>query len=155
MKELRTKQDIFDMPDSRKCAVCVTTNGIVKRNGEAVMGAGVAKVCRDRFPAVPNILGTWLNAHGNRAYNLGEWGNSCTTFLLFSFPTKHDWRNDSDPELIRKSCREVKELCDINDIDKCYLPRPGCTNGHLDYETQVRPILMEELDDRFIIILRD
>lgn len=34
-----------------------------------------------------------------------------------------------------------------------YLPRPGCKNGGLDYNSQVKPILEKHLtDDRFRII---
>lgn len=49
--------DIFALPKHHMEAVCITTNGIVKKNGCAVMGAGIAKEANMRFSGLARNLG--------------------------------------------------------------------------------------------------
>lgn len=49
------------MPD----AICITTNGFVKRNGECVMGKGCAKQAAVKYPGLTKDLGTAIRANGN------------------------------------------------------------------------------------------
>ena len=49
MLELKGKYDIFTLPQSNTEGVCVTTNGIIKSDGRAVMGAGIAKQANALF----------------------------------------------------------------------------------------------------------
>lgn len=162
MKECVYDSNIFLLPDpDKRDAVCVTTNGIVRKDGRAVMGAGIAKYARDMFRGVDRRLGKNIKDFGNRAFALG-WQPKITAsqessryheakFMLLTFPTKHDWKEDSDPVLIQKSAKQVMGLADEHSLDTVYLPCPGCFNGHLDYEKDVRPVLVEELDDRFVV----
>lgn len=153
MRTLQTQQSIFDLPMGIRAAVCVTTNGIVKRNGHAVMGAGIAKEANQRF-SCSKTLGCLLLKYGNHVYDLGEAHGDCGTFRLISFPTKNHWKDDSSIDLIRQSAVELTDLCNRIDIQTCYLTPPGCGCGHLDWDTQVKPVLDELLDDRFIIVFR-
>lgn len=162
MRECIYDGNIFLLPDlEKRDAVCVTTNGIVRKDGKAVMGAGIAKYARDMFRGVDKRLGRNIKDYGNRAFSLG-WQPGITApqdsawqqaarFMLLTFPTKHDWKENSDVNLIRQSCRQVMELADEYSLDTVYLPCPGCSNGHLDYARDVRPVLTEELDDRFMV----
>ena len=73
---------------------------------------------------------------------------------LITFPTKHHYKDDSDPELIRQSAVQLKQVADKFDLTKIYLPAVGCGLGRLDYEQQVKPVLQEILDDdRFVVVL--
>lgn len=113
--------------------VGVTTNGIVKANGEAVMGKGIAKVAALRFPELP----------GKLAIRLLEFGNVFQVFedyRLVTFPTKHDWKNDSSIELIEQSAKQLALFLQTRTDINVYLPRPGCGNGNLTWK-QVRPVL--------------
>ena len=38
--------------------IVITTNGFVKKNGECVMGRGIAQQTRDKFPGFAKKLGT-------------------------------------------------------------------------------------------------
>ena len=153
MLELRGNYDIFSLPQNGE-AMCVTTNGIVKADGHAVMGAGIAKQANELFH-LSGILGKYLVQYGNRAFNLGRFKrNNDAIFTVFSLPTKHDWKNDSDINLIVKSCEQLVEMCDKFNITKCYLTPPGCANGHLNYESTVKPWISQILDDRFIVVIR-
>lgn len=140
--------DIFKAASGPNQAICVTTNGIIKRNGEAVMGAGIAKSVNTRYN-VARILANHLRANGNIPTDLGIYDG----FHILSFPTKNNWRDDSDIELIKNSAKLLVRLADRLKLTKIYTVKPGCNNGHLDWETQVRPAIENILDDRFTVIL--
>lgn len=141
---------IFDLPANPHEAACVTTNGMIRRDGRAVMGAGIAKLADQRFD-LANTLAGQLRAHGNHAAYLKTAANAHGPFNIFSFPTKHDWRDKSDIQLIKQSARELIKLCDEMNITTCYIPRPGCTNGQLSWP-DVKQELLPILDDRFIVV---
>ncbi len=156
MQILKTKSNIFDLPVDTQEAVCVTTNGMIKNNGHAVMGRGIAKEADDRFH-LSLKLAYYLKKYGNRTFCMGAYTNETTgkQFTLITFPTKHDWRNDSDLDLIKASAENLVRICDNRGITKCYLTPVGCANGHLDWNTQVKPILQPILDNRFVIVFRE
>lgn len=152
--ELRGNYNIFDLPQNGE-AMCVTTNGVVKADGHAVMGAGIAKQA-DMCFHLSARLGTYLKQYGNRAFNLGQYSRETlqnpAIFTVFSFPTKHHWKEDSDITLICKSAEQLVEMCNKFGITKCYLTPPGCGCGNLNYELCVKPWLSEILDDRFVVV---
>lgn len=151
MLTLHTTQTIFALPAKRSDAVCITTNGIVKKDGKAVMGAGIAKEANNLY-FLDEELALHLTNTGNVPHIFTRKGrHGC---YLISFPTKHDWRNDSDLTLIARSAELLKELADRRHISACYLTPPGCGCGKLDWETQVKPVLEPILDDRFTIVFR-
>lgn len=150
MVELKGK-DIFTLPQNDE-AMCVTTNGIVKANGHAVMGAGIALQANQKLNLSAK-LGSYLKQYGNRAFNLGKYKRpNGAIFTVFSFPTKHNFKDDSDINLICKSANELVEMCNKFGITKCYLTRPGCGCGKLNWEHTVKPWLEQILDDRFIVV---
>lgn len=157
-REMAYDGNIFVLPDGKKNDACVvTTNGIIKNDDRAVMGAGIAKYCRDNFIGCDAILGMMLKTTGNHAHILKCYPipGKMECFTLVSFPTKNDWRDNSSIELIRRSCKEIVKLADEYHFDNIYMPCPGCTNGHLDYWKDVRPVLIEELDSRFMVCVPD
>lgn len=143
--------NIFNQEDA--CAICFTSNGKLKLNGELVMGAGIAKAFKDRWPWLPALFGLFVKESGNQVHNerfpLNKNG---VKFSIVSFPTKYHWRDPSDLELIFLSAMELKCLADEKGWQKIYLPRPGCSLGGLDWESQVKPLIAPILDDRFIIL---
>lgn len=150
MLELRGNYDIFALPQNGE-AMCVTTNGIVKADGHAVMGAGIAKQADEKFHLSAR-LGQYLKQYGNRAFNMGKFSDGQRCFTVFTLPTKHDWKENSDITLICKSCEQLVEMCDKFGITKCYLTPPGCACGKLNYEQLVKPWISMILDDRFIVV---
>ncbi|NJK58190.1 MAG: hypothetical protein HC939_20510 [Pleurocapsa sp. SU_5_0] len=95
----------------------------------AVMGAGVAKACRDRFPQTPIILGQKLALFGNQVHYLLTYDKT----HILSFPTKHDWKNSSDMNLIVASTRTLAELASLRPDCTFVLTRPGCDCGGLSW----------------------
>lgn len=119
---------------------CVTTNGVVKRNGELVMGAGVARQAAQRHPRLPSILGRLVQERGNHVHVVDD---------LASFPTKHHWKQPSDLNLIIRSAREL--VYEARNFDSVVMTRPGCGLGRLKWE-DVRPWLENLFDDRFLVV---
>jgi len=133
--------------------ICITTNGFTKKNGECVMGRGIALQAKQRYPQLPFLLGERLKQMGNRVYYFPE-------LDIITFPTKHNWFENSDPSLIHKSACELYHMCTndyINTADsygweKVYLVRPGCSNGKLDWQ-DVKPIIEPILiGDNFVVV---
>lgn len=155
MQILYTGMNIFDIPITKDGseAVCVTTNGVIKKDGAAVMGKGIAKEANDRY-GVASILANHLQNGGNHVYPLKTVQDKDKTFLLCSFPTKNDWRDNSDIDLIKQSAKELVQLCNAYGIKRCYLTPPGCANGHLSWDCVVAPAIAPILDDRITIVIR-
>ena len=139
--------DIFSCPKGNTEAMCVTTNGMIRKDGHAVMGKGIARTVNDKYD-VSLRLAAYLRQYGNVPFDLGIHDN----FHVLSFPTKNDWQNDSSIELIIQSAQKLMTLADELGLTKIYVPKPGCANGHLDWESQVKPAIENILDNRFIVI---
>jgi hypothetical protein len=128
--------------------LCITTNSNIRSDGNAVMGRGVALEAAQRFPGIAKVLANHLRQNGNV---VGLLMKACGKYI-FSFPTKNNWWDNSDLDLIKKSTLELKKLYDLEDKKPIViLPRPGCANGKLSWES-VKPILEKILtDDNFLI----
>jgi len=131
-------------------AICFTSNGVIKTNKELVMGAGVAKAFKDMWPFLPLEFGLKVSLRGNQVYRASIPRNE-RALHCFSFPTKNHWKNDSDINLIIKSAKELMKEVESLNLSIVYLPRPGCFNGGLDWEKEVKPAIKDILDDRIII----
>lgn len=144
--------DIYDLPQGPGEILCITTNGCIKKNGDAVMGAGIALTANQRFNLAPD-LGKLLAQYKNHVFDMGMRTDSQTgrQVHIVTLPTKNHWKEDSDIDLVEQSIKELADLCNRRGYAKCYMTAPGCALGHLDWETQVKPLVDKYLDDRFII----
>lgn len=138
-------------------AICVTTNGVVKRSKKAVMGAGCAKVMNEKFEELDYELGEAILKNGHITQIISTRKIVFKQFKkdvsIVSFPTKHVYWEKSDLTLIEASIQQLIKLVDNNpQWKRIILPRPGCQHGRLDWATEVKPMLEERLDDRFYII---
>src|SRR5438046_10271486 len=142
MIELQEKTDIWTLHGAGGWIV-VPTNGYVKRNGEAVMGRGLAFQCSKKFPVMPKLLVERLKDKGNHVNRFPE------PLRIYTFPVKHYWEDRAELGLILRSLREIALMAYEPDV-KIYMPRVGCGNGTLKWAT-VRP-LVALLDNRFIVV---
>ena len=138
--------DTIDIFKETADAVCVTTNGIVKRDGSAVMGAGIARLADAKYK-LASKLGAMLKKSGNHCSDMGLYDNK----HIVTFPTKKHWKDMSSLTLIKQSCHELVAMADKNNWNNVLLPAIGCGLGQLDFETQVKPVIETILDDRFTI----
>ena len=102
----------------------VTTNAIIKRNGALVMGAGIAKECRDRFDGIDIAIGTAIKRKGSE-YGFLEGAHVC------AFQVKHHFADNADLALIRKSTGMLRQFALDNPRWKIALNFPGIGNGRL------------------------
>ena len=144
MKELKENLWTTDAD----CRV-ITTNGFVKRNGEAVMGRGCALEAVKQWPELPALLGNVLRYRGNLTTLLLV--DEVDEVALVALPVKHNWWEKADLRLIVNSTVELIKLVDYCGYKQVVLPRPGCGNGGLDWD-YVRPLMDTLLDDRFTVV---
>lgn len=112
--------NLWNLPATHRV---ITTNGMIRNNGTAVMGKGIALQARNRYPGIDLELGKLISKYGNHVFILSHG--------LVSFPTKHHWREPSDLKLIERSAMELAEtFCDNSEVT-ILLPPPGCGNGGL------------------------
>ncbi len=128
--------------------IAIPTNGVVRKGSPpcAVMGAGVAKQAKNRFPEVEMYLGLKLKYYGNHVYYL--------TSGIYSFPTKHHFKDKANLKLIEQSAKEIAKIAEIVNMKQVVIPRPGCGCGEREWE-EIKPILEPILDNRFYIISRE
>jgi hypothetical protein len=128
----------------------ITTNGFVKKSGEAVMGRGTAYQAKKRWPKLPYAVGLFLNAHGN---HVGEFvfkdPETFDEIKLITMPTKHNWWEEADLLLIERSCVEMASL---PYSESFVVAAPGCGNGKLDW-ADVKLVIEPILDDRFTVLV--
>lgn len=157
-------------------AVCITTNGYLKMNSEAVMGRGCAKQAAEYFPEIPKILGERIKKYGNVVSPIRHFeGVAIVSFPVksegFKFQNELDcedivkhmryrfkagetvpgWACVADIEIIKKSADQLVKMASSHGWKKVLLPRPGCGSGELSW-ADVKPVLDEILDDRFYVI---
>lgn len=166
---IETTGDIFDyVIDEDTDAICIFTNGITNKYGQAIAGAGQAGAAANRWWNFRYNLGGHLQDNGNvvgligkvEFFKDGHGDIKESTMLgakgkvnIVSFPTKEHFNKPSIPELIIKSARDLVTLADMHNFKKVIMGRPGCGKhtGTLNWD-QVKPLIEKILDDRFVIV---
>ena len=163
MKEV--KANIFDLINqSNVNSICIATNGIIGAAGLAVMESGTAGEAAKRWPNIRFVLGKQMLRAGNVPMLIGfldaegkytepnyqDFKKKNYKCLVWSFPTKNDFRKPSEIDLIKCSAETIVQRADKLKLKNIYIPRPGCANDDLDWN-DVKPILENVLDDRFTI----
>jgi len=156
--------DIVDLWKRGKI-ICITTNGFIKRNGEAVMGRGNALAMKNVVPDLPRKLGSWLRENGNHVGFIDE--------RIIAFPVKpkvctpenalpqvrHLYKNQhyvpgfhcrADLELVKQSINELNSLISKNNLKEVYLPIPGVGNGGLNFK-QIKDVLQNLMNEVILI----
>lgn len=129
--------------------LCITTNGFIKKNGEAVMGRGCAKEAKELMPYLPALLGMMIKLQGNNVHELTSKNLPLARAYkrLFSFPVKHNWWEEADIDLIGKSCVNLRSMwIKSPGVPIVVIPRPGCGNGKLSWGF-VKPLIEDLLPE--------
>lgn len=142
------QEDFWSVYKEYDALVC-PTNGIVKTNGELVMGGGLALQFKQKFPYIPFVWGQYVKEWGNKLCKYSHTGDDLPA--LVSFPSKQHWKDKSDIGLIARSAAELVECADYQGYERVLVPRVGCGLGGLTW-AQVLPVLDKHLDERFTII---
>jgi hypothetical protein len=122
------KKDIWEFYDGGSTIV-VTTNGSICKDDRAVMGKGIAKEVKSRYPVFPYLLGNRLKEYGNHVFYFVDYD-------IITFPVKHEWHQQADIELINRSGQELMFLFTMLEFKRgeVYSVLPGCGNGSLGWE---------------------
>lgn len=149
-------------------AIVIPTNRQVRKDGTAVMGAGVAKEAAERWPWLPAKYGKELK-WSKPYYAYSELGcviafkrEDDDSKYIITFNTKDHWKDDALPLMIKRGCRSLDRLSfqlfpgpgwPMLDKVRICLPRLGCGLGGLDWDETVKPILEKWLKaDRFVVV---
>ena len=141
--------DIFGKTD----LFLITTNPIVKKNGAAVMGAGIAKQAALRFPELPFDFGKLLvQTQENYGYIntdiIGVYENQRVGYFM----VKEHWAEAAKLDIIAMSVQDLYSSFCLGEGDRPYridLNFPGIGNGKLKRE-DVLPLL-EVLPDNVCV----
>lgn len=158
----------------KSCAdtICIPTNGIVKPNGQLVMGKGLARSAALAYPDLPTLFGSNVRYEGNKpslvkalpralylryrhdqALNVHDPVSINIVDKLgqrfINFPTKQHYSNNSSLSLIEQSLKYLIQLCADKCLSDVAVSKFGCGNGNLDWVI-VQPLMIKYLDDRFI-----
>jgi hypothetical protein len=150
---------------SYSCLLVIPTNVGWDRTGANVMGAGLARVYRDKEFGLAESYGNFLRSNTPRfpEYYSGElvkqtqiplapayiyiWKNQYIMFPTKALDIKRpwiSWKQDSSLTLIERSLIKMTEI-----LEKClnvsvFLPIPGCGKGNLSPK-EVLPLLVKYL----------
>lgn len=128
----------------------ITTNGLINKRGECIMGRGCAKEAKEHYAhlrdgyGLARILGDAIRSDGNKVYTFWK-------LRLVTFPTKHKWFEKSDINLIKHSAEVLAKQAMDNPDKVFYLVRPGCGNGQLLWK-DVKPVIESILPDNVVVI---
>lgn len=134
-------KDIWDFPGWK----VIPTNLQTRRDGTAVMGAGLAKQAALQYPDLPRLYGEQLRGLTDQIPDLPM---VCQSQQLILFPTKDHWRDNSDLELIDYGLAWLRDPMGIwQSQGGLYIPKLGCGLGRLSWRDQVRPLVEHYLGD--------
>lgn len=140
--------DIF----KSKCDMLVCPTNLV-----GVMGAGLAKTFKDLFGKRLNdfyksCLVTMKLEKGVKDYTKVHYNiyKQDKDYSVCLFPTKWDWREKSDIELIKRGLAKIlhhvspegKKL-GCTGVTSIAFPKIGCGLGGLNWENEVKPLLLD------------
>lgn len=136
------------------------TNGVIKKgkNGEpdrAVMGAGTALQAKILYPGLDILLAQRLAEHGNRLYvfelpPVKREALGC--LFLVTFPTKYDYKDPAQVDLIYKNSIELSFIADALGWKDILMPEPGTglQTGGLAWSHVKQSLSV--LDNRFTVV---
>ena len=98
-------------------------------NCAGVMGAGIAKQCREMYP---QTFAQYRQQCKEGIYKPGQPRLVSIDRPLLLFPTKNHWQNDSQYEWIQEGLDRIEKNTDK--WESIAIPPLGCGHGRLDWE---------------------
>jgi len=129
----------------------ITTNSTIGKDGALIMGRGIARQARDRFPGLAASLGQHiLNVSDGRSTllrtSLGKYGLLVSPrwpeAKLGAFQVKYHYRLPASLELIHYSTAMLCAWCAAHTNAQVVLNYPGIGNGRLHREA-ILPIIAQ------------
>ena len=156
--------NIWDYRPTKDAVIVVPTNVGWKKNGENVMGAGIAKQAAVMFPDLPLWYGTYCEQYREKAGVTFYWQDTDKAVpSLALVPTKAldeekpwlSWQQESTMARVEQSLCEIHYLVEQSNMKiTIILPLLGCGNGGLD-EKEVYPMMKVYLPEDNYILVRE
>lgn len=124
----------FDLVDH----FIITTNSVIKNNNALVMGAGIAKQVRDKWPGIDVQMGLAIRSTCVSGGTYGLILGNC----LGMFQVKHHFKAEADLGLIANSAAMLRTEALANPKKLYALNYPGIGNGKRAV-TDVAPLLAD------------
>ena len=123
-------------------------------NCYGVMGKGIAKQFKQRFPEMFDTY-RYICKNNTRENHLSHGGDIWIWDYvemykhkkILCFATKEMWQFPSRIEWIERGLANFVNNYKKWNIESIAWPKLGCTNGKLDWNTQVKPLMVKYLDD--------
>ena len=118
-------------------------------NTVGVMGKGIALQFKEAFPENNKI---YVKACKDKKLVTGklllhsEYNAELGYKLIINFPTKEDWRKNSEYSYIESGLKELRKVIQINQIESIAIPSLGCGNGGLNWN-KVKQLIIDILGD--------
>ncbi|MCK4666904.1 hypothetical protein KAU33_09155 [Candidatus Dependentiae bacterium] len=127
--------------------ICILTGNKIDENGALEMRNGIALEAKQSDNNVPYYFGKHVINNGNTPclFMRDDKPHFC------SLPTKFTLEGKFNIELIIQSVKIMLSIVNHYHFIEIALPRPGCENNELDWETEVKPVIEPYLDDRFTV----
>lgn len=136
--------DVFDDFDSLDF-VGITTNSILNKKGELVMGAGIAKTAKQHNKHLPLLFGSQIKAKEVE----GSFYGVLVQGKYFAFQTKRHWKDGSDIQDVIRSINILKRGAEKYPNKVFGLPFPAINNGGLCWRYVIK--YLKDLPDNVIV----
>ena len=137
--------DLFDLFNGDVYdAIVIPVNSTINARGDLVMGAGVAKAAKERWPWLPTAAAARID------YPVYVFRIPDADKFIVHFQTKTNWKSDSTIQRVRTSTAALNRWANVrrDDVSRIIMPRVGCGLGGLPW-VEVGKILGSFLDNRF------
>jgi hypothetical protein len=134
---------------NKKHFIVIPTNITVTKQGNAVMGRGLAKQASQKYTQLSRNYGLKIKKDKtiNGFYIFKKLG-------LIMFPVKDHWKDSADLKLIYNNLLLLLDMLSIDtDIKQVGIPMLGCGFGGLQYE-HVLPILLGGFKTKLNVLSR-
>ncbi|QOG12067.1 macro domain-containing protein [Arcobacter sp. FWKO B] len=112
-------------------------------NTVGVMGKGIAA---DFKKIYPKMFDEYKKLCDDNSFDIGDlYLYKTSNKWILNFPTKKHWKNPSTVEYIEKGLKRLLEESAKLQITDIAMPKLGCGNGGLDWETEVKPVVEKYL----------
>lgn len=116
---------------------------LIPVNCVGVMGCGLAKDCKERFPHVFHSYRK-LCRSGDFTLETLKMYLIKDNYAILLIPTKYDWRNPSRLDWVENAIKKLGSCMERSPIDTIHVPPLGCGAGGLDID-KVRPLVAKYL----------
>ena len=116
-------------------------------NTVGVLGKGIAKEFKKQYPDMFERYKELCEEEKFDIGNLWPYNIPDSDRLILNFPTKKHWRSRSKVEYIESGLRKFTQTYEDKGITSISFPMLGSSNGGLDWETEVKPLMEKYLKD--------